>query len=76
MALLVLIIGGIFAFIYNSSEVIIFSISLAGGLAGLKSWSEGLTRRKGMETNYNDYNYRDNDYNYTNQKSKKYDEIG
>jgi 5-bromo-4-chloroindolyl phosphate hydrolysis protein len=75
MALLVLIIGGIFSFLYNNSEVLIFSISLAGGLAGLKSWSEGLTRRKEMEmNNYNDY--KDDDYNYNNQKSKKYDEIG
>lgn len=75
MALLVLIIGSTFAFIFNSSEVIIFSLSLAGGLAGLKTWSEGLTRRKHISSGRNDqydYNNQNDYYNYQRPK----DEVG
>jgi hypothetical protein len=49
MAILVLLVGCIFSYIYNSSEVIIFTLSLSAGLAGLKSWSDGLTDRRKME---------------------------
>lgn len=46
MAILVLLVGCIFSYIYNSSEVIIFTLSLSAGLAGLKSWNDGLTDRR------------------------------
>lgn len=46
MSIIILILGTIFSFIYKNPEVIIFTLSLSSGLAGLKTWSEGLTKRK------------------------------
>lgn len=71
MALLILLVGCIFSYIYNSSEVIIFTLSLASGLAGLKNWQDSLTDRKRMVTGHkNDNDYLD-DNDYHNQKSTK-----
>ena len=49
MAIIVLIIGSIFSFYFHEPDVMIFTLSLSGGLTGLKSWSEGLTRRKELQ---------------------------
>lgn len=49
MALIVLIIGTIFSFLYKNPEAMMFSLSMAGGLTGLKTWSEGLTKRKELQ---------------------------
>jgi len=49
MALLVLIVGSIFSYLNHNPEVMIFTLSLAGGLAGLKSWSDGMTKRKEID---------------------------
>ncbi len=73
-ALLVLILGCIFSIVYNSSEVIIFTLSLSSGLAGLKNWQDALTDRKHMDRNENPRNRNDNDYldnDYHNQQSTK-----
>ena len=49
MALIILLLGVIYAFINKDSEVFIFTISLSAGLSGLKSYSDGLTRRKEID---------------------------
>jgi len=75
MAIVILIVGSIFAYIFGNSEVIIFTLSLSGGLAGLKSWSEGLTRRRKIDKwngNYNSYD----DYDTNSNSNKPFDEIG
>lgn len=63
MAILVLIVGCIFSYIYNSSEVIIFTLSLSAGLAGLKSWNDGLTDRRKMKPEKDDYEHQKINYN-------------
>lgn len=71
-AYLILIIGTIFAFVYNNSEVIIFTFSLSAGLLGLKTWSEGLTRRHMDRNRRNEYIYDRESYDY----QKPIEEIG
>lgn len=51
MAIVILVLGTIFAFINHNPEVMIFTLSLSGGLSGLKSWSDGLTRRREIDKN-------------------------
>jgi hypothetical protein len=51
-AIIILAVGSVFSFITKNSEVMIFTLSLASGLSGLKNWQEGLTNRKEMGTNF------------------------
>jgi len=53
LSLAVLIIGSTYAFIFKNAEVIIFSLALSAGLAGLKNWTD----YKGGHNDYNPYNY-------------------
>lgn len=46
---IVLIVGCVFAYMYGNAEVIIFTLSLAAGLAGLKNWSDSRTEQKRIE---------------------------
>ena len=81
LAYVILVVCSVYSFLYESAEVLIFAISIAGGLHGLRSWSEGLTRRReiqhrnwgGGEPYYNDYDY---DYDNYDEKQKPNDEIG
>jgi len=66
---LILITGTIIAFVLKDAAVFISSAALSAGLHGLRSWSEGLTRRRELDhRRYNNYDGYDND--------KPYDEIG
>lgn len=51
LAILVLVVGGLFAFLNKDAQVMIFTISLSAGLTGLKTWSEGLVKRKEIQSN-------------------------
>lgn len=44
-SLLVLLVGSIFSFINKDANVMIYTLSLSAGLAGLKAFSDGLTER-------------------------------
>jgi len=68
-----MIVGSVFSFYSGNAEVFIFTISLVAGLAGLKTWSEGLTRRRRIDKWSGSYNEYDN---FDEQNPKSFDEIG
>jgi len=82
LAYVILIVCGVYSFLYGSAEVLIFGISIAGGLHGLRSWSEGLTRRSEMQNRqnwgggggyYDEYNCDDDNYD---EKQNPFDDVG
>lgn len=63
MALLVLALGSIYSFYAKDPDVMIFTLSIAGGLAGLKSWSSALiTRHRVQRGGYRGSYYDDDQY--------------
>lgn len=52
-AFIILATGSVFAFINKNPEVMMFALSLAAGLAGLKNWNDARIQRRHIDEPYN-----------------------
>lgn len=64
----------LFSFLFGNSEVIIFGISIAAGLHGLTSWSDGMTKRREIGNRRWRSERYDDDYEY--ERQRPIEEIG
>lgn len=59
IAVIILIIGSVFSFVFGSGEVLISTFGITGGLLGLKSWNEAIIRKTRLNHGLPEY------YNYS-----------
>ena len=55
VAIVILVVGSVFSFVFGSSEVLISTFGITGGLLGLRNWSEVIIRKTRINNGLSEY---------------------